>query len=406
MILINNKDFLKLKFSDIEKFLDEYDEDESFFVEFKNDSISNKDLVKEICAFSNTFGGYVFIGIEDDKRITGCQNWTEEKINNSIRNLMDPTPEFNIKKLIKNDIKIFVIKVEEGCMPPYITNKGVIYERISSSSFPIKDSSTINRMIDKRKENIKKIENKLYIPPINENINNLCGYLDFGFSMSFRNLKVVTDEILHANYEAVSEVLRKTNNSYSISRVGFSISVTIGDSRIENSHYNMLVPAGLAHFIEILPDGSVRGRIILSSSPESNIVSINSIMYFEEIFRKIYSAILKKGLSKNFIEARCYQKLTTLKVFEPKLTTSKDDKNYEEIENYYYNHKIKYGSNVIVNSNRIPINDFYLIDKAGFEERNIKFNDSNLIDNLFRFSYFMLGYIDNFSINEKEAENN
>ena len=35
MILINNKEFSKLRFLDIEKFLCDYDEDENFFVEFK-----------------------------------------------------------------------------------------------------------------------------------------------------------------------------------------------------------------------------------------------------------------------------------------------------------------------------------------------------------------------------------
>lgn len=196
MILINNKEFSKIKFSDVEKFLSSYDKEESFFIELKNNDVTTKDLIKEICAFSNTFGGYLFLGIEDDKKITGCHDWTEEKINNAIRNLMSPTPIFDVKKLLKNSLKIFVIKIEEGTMPPYITNKGVIYERISSSSFPIKDSFAISRMLEKRKDNIKKIENKIYIPAINENVNNLCGYLDFGFSVSFRNQQIVTNKIL------------------------------------------------------------------------------------------------------------------------------------------------------------------------------------------------------------------
>lgn len=402
MILINNKDFSKLRFSDVEKFLREYDEDESFFVELKNNDISTKDLIKEICAFSNTFGGYIFLGVEDNKTITGCDDWTEEKINNAIRNMMTPTPIFDVKRITKKETKIFIIRIEEGTMPPYITNKGIIYERISSSSFPIKDSSTINRLLDKRKENINKIESKLYIPPINSNINNLCGYLDFGFSASFKDFKTITDKIFDKNYEEIAtNILKKTGIKYSVSRVGYSICITIGDSKIENSHFDVLTPAGLTNFMEILSDGSVRGRIILSSSHENNIVPIHNIIYMKGIFKDIYAAVLKNGLCKNFIEARCCEKLTVLKIFQPRFMAPKSDEYYEKFKKYNNNHKEKYGSNVVANSNRIPINDFYIIDRSEFEKRKVKYNDNNLIDHLFNNPYFMLGYIDSF---ESEIE--
>lgn len=401
MLLINNKEFSKITFSDIEKFLSNYDEEESFFIELKSNGISTKDLVKEICAFSNTFGGYLLLGVEDDKKITGCKDWTEEKINNAIRNLMSPTPIFDLKKVSKKEIKIFIIKIEEGTMPPYITNKGVIYERISSSSFPIKDSFAINRLIEKRKNNIKEIENKIYLPAINENIGNLCGYIDLGFSPSFRNIETIRKNIYKANFEELSKILNnKFDKKYSISRVGYSICITIGSTTI-NNNYDMLVPAGIENFLEILPDGSVRCRIVLPSLPNSNVVLINGILSIETVFKDIYSFILKKDFCKNFIEARGYQKLTTLKKFEPKFTTSQSDKYFKEIESYYYKHKEKYGANIIVSNNRIPLNDFYLIDKIWFEKRKIKYNEDNLFEELFRCSYFMLGYIDYLELDEK-----
>lgn len=167
-----------------------------FFVEFKNDDVSTKGLAKEICAFSNTFGGYIFLGVEDNKTITGCAKWTEEKINNVLRNHISPNPSFDIKRLSKNEKKIYIIRIDEDVNPPYITNNGVIYERISSSSNPVSDSATINRILEKRKDNIKKIENKIYIEPIKENINNLCGYLDFCFSVLSRDISKITKKLL------------------------------------------------------------------------------------------------------------------------------------------------------------------------------------------------------------------
>jgi len=390
MILINNKQFSKLKFDDIEKFIKNYDEDESFFIELKNNEVSSKDLIKEICAFSNSFGGYIFLGIEDNKDITGCKDWTEEKINNIIRNNMSPTPVFDIRKVTKNGIKIFIIKIEEGTLPPYLNNKGVIYERISSSSFPIKDSFSINRMLEKRKENIRKIENKLYINPITAEIGNLCGYIDFGFSMVTKDISKISEYMKNTNYE---------EKKYSISKVGYSISIHLGEATCNKGEHKVLTPAGLGNFMEILPDGSVRCRILLIASDNNNIVSINNTLYLYSVFEEIYSAIFKKNFCKNFIEARCYEKLTVVKSFEPKIMTNETHSKHDKIEKFHLNHKNKYGGNLIFNSNRIPMNDFYVIDKKELETAQIKFNDKNLINYLFQTCYFELGYIEKLKLN-------
>ena len=108
--------------------------------------------------------------------------------------------------------KKYIIRIDEGVNPPYITNNGVIYERISSSSNPVSDSATINRILEKRRDNIKKIENKIYIEPIKENINNLCGYLDFGFSVLSRDISKVTQKLLNADFEKVSKSTVSSNS--------------------------------------------------------------------------------------------------------------------------------------------------------------------------------------------------
>ena len=75
-------------------------------------------------------------------------------------NLIDNFLLKNINKLSKNGLTIYIIRIDEGVNPPYITNSGIIFERISSSSNPVSDSATINRILEKRKDNIKKIENR------------------------------------------------------------------------------------------------------------------------------------------------------------------------------------------------------------------------------------------------------
>ena len=54
--------------------------------------------------------------------------------------------------------------------------------------------------------------------------------------------------------------------------------------------------------------------------------------------------------------------------------------------------------------NRIPKNDFIYIDKKYFSDLNIKFNNDNLINELFMTQHIPLGYIDNVDNIEIEDE--
>ena len=211
MININNKIWDKLRLKDIEKYLDTIDDDETFFIEFKEENIRNTQLTKEISAFAKSFGGYILLGVNDSKKIVGCSNiWTELKINTIICNGISPTPHFDIKKFdLKNSKKLYIIKVEEGTNPPYITNDGYIYHRVSSSSDRVKDANTLNNLYLRNQNNIKKIEDKIYIQEISGTIpNNLCGYIDFGFSLTSKNIEKTKEKVRKADIEKISEKVR------------------------------------------------------------------------------------------------------------------------------------------------------------------------------------------------------
>ena len=68
MININGKEWNKLKLKDIEKFLLYVEDDETFFIEFKDENIRNTQLTKELSAFANSYGGYLFLGVDDSKK--------------------------------------------------------------------------------------------------------------------------------------------------------------------------------------------------------------------------------------------------------------------------------------------------------------------------------------------------
>ncbi len=396
MIRINNKFWDRLRLKDIEKFLDTVEDDETFFVEFKEEDIRPKQLMKEMAAFANSFGGYVFLGVDDSKKIVGCSNmWTELRINTTVCNGIFPTPQFDIKKFnLSNSRKLYVIKVEEGPNPPYITNEGHIYHRVGSSSDRVKDANTLNNLYLKNQNNIKSVEDKIYISELSGMIpENLCGYVDFGFSLITKNIEKTKAKVFNADLEKISERLNQYDSRYSISKVGNSLSITVGEANMNRGNETILTTGGLANLMEILPDGSFRCRVVIAASSGDSIANITSLTIIHSLFREIYEIVFGKDFCSNFIEAKKYEKLTVLKVFQPKFIVN-DGEYKERFDKIFDEHLVKYGNNIISNSNRIPLNGFITIDKALFEANKLKFNENNLIGQLFYSCYYCLGYID------------
>lgn len=397
MININGKQWNQISKEDIETLLAS-DDDENFFFEYKNEDVSTKKLIKEISAFANTYGGYILIGIDDDKKISGCTKWDEQKIHITIHDSITPIPNFDVKKIsIDKEKNIYIIKVEEGSHPPYITNTGKIYERVSSGSFPINESSKLIQLYYKREDQNKKIKNKIEIDDINNTVNlpnNLCGYVDVGFSITVNDSKKLQTKILNINLEELSKKIKKDNKYYNVTRVGYSIVIILGRSECTQNGNKILPNTGINNFIEIMGDGSVRCRIILSADKNNkvNISNLSTILYFKEVYKEI----IGKEIYRDFISAYKYEKLTVLKQFEPYFNFYNNQlkEEIEKFETYMKSHQEKYGENLIIIGNRIPKSDYMYIDKKIFDNCNVEFNEDNLLSQLFYTEYLMLGFID------------
>ena len=397
MININGKQWDQITKEDIEILL-EGDNDENFFFEYKNDDVDNKKLIKEISAFSNTYGGYIIIGVDDDKKISGCSKWNEQKIHTTIHDSITPIPNFDVKKVsIDEEKNIYIIKIEEGSHPPYITNTGKIYERVSSGSFPINESSKLIQLYYKREDQNKKIKSKIEIDDINNvnNLpNNLCGYVDVGFSITVNDSKKLQKKIFNIDLEELSKEIKKDNKYYNVTRVGYSVVIVLGKSECTQNGNKVLTNAGINNFIEIMEDGSVRCRAILSAD-ENNKVNISNMLILI-YFKEVYAKIIGEEIYKDFISAYKYEKLTVLKQFEPyfNFDNNQPKEEIEKFETYMKNHLEKYGENLIITGNRIPKSEYMYIDKKIFDNCNIEFNKDNLLSELFHTEYFMLGFID------------
>ncbi|MBQ3161848.1 MAG: ATP-binding protein [Oscillospiraceae bacterium] len=398
MININNKSWDKLRSSDIRKLLSEEFE-ENCFLELKADDVSPEKLAHEISAFANTYGGYILLGINDDKTIGGCKKWNEQKINGTFHDNITPTPNFDVKKFRLNDKTIYVIKIEEGTMPPYITNKGGIYERISSGTCKITDSIRLSQLCQKKDNHLKRIKERIELDKIELNVgepNNFCGYIDIGFSVVCSEATNLQKNFFNINFEKIKAILDEAAPYCSISRVGLSYVFGVGKIDIKDDNgNNLLLPAGLQNFIEIMADGSVRCRVILTSDHSySEKVNISHAFFFvQDIYKRIYMELLGEDFARIFIQAHKYERVTVLKQFTPYRKSDNPIDNQQNIE-YLEQHQNKYGNNSVLVGNRIPTLDYVLIDKQLFDKNNEKYDAENLFHKLFFCFNYNLGYID------------
>jgi len=113
-------------------------EGESYTVEFKENP--DKSLPTEVCAFANTSGGKIFIGVDDNGRIVGTDvsNAARSRVQDTIHQI-EPRLKVNIDVMDS----IMVITVPEGTNKPYSCAKG-FYLRSGPNSQKLERDSIID----------------------------------------------------------------------------------------------------------------------------------------------------------------------------------------------------------------------------------------------------------------------
>ena len=128
---------------------------ENSFVEFKQDSASNRNLAEEIIAFTNHKGGFLFLGISDDRQPVGLTRQdNEERIMNICDDLIFPTVYPSYFETTVSDTKIAVIEIEVGSNKPYCIPKGPerkfnpdeIYIRQGSKTRKLRNRDELQRL--------------------------------------------------------------------------------------------------------------------------------------------------------------------------------------------------------------------------------------------------------------------
>lgn len=396
MVNINGKEWSNLSSVDIQTVIAEQDFDESFYFEFKDDKVSTKKLVEEVSAFANTFGGYIFLGISDDKQIEGCTIWNEQRIHTTFHDSITPTPSFDVKKFICDNKTVYVIKIDEGVEPPYITSSGKIYERLSSGSFTIKDSVRLSQIYSKHEQLLEKMEQKISIPPVTENVSNIYGYIDTGFVLALSDVRDAINIFEEVNLKAVVSKLTEQTNTFNLSRVGNSILYTPGGLSTGNGQ----LPAHANNFLEIMADGSARMRILLiNNDPDNSAVNMLYASSILGLYKEVYTHIMSELFPNKMIYAKKYEALTVRRQFYPAVfydgtllevhpdLKAKGDKMVETLREY----RSVMGNDIVVTDDRIPKSGLYTIDKRQLEKWHVDYTAASIIDELFYSRFMTLG---------------
>jgi len=93
---------------------------EDSFTELKEDIESPDEVVAEICAFANSKGGRLILGVSDEGEIVGLKKDWSDEISNWITTKLDPPLEdITIQKFLIEEKLIIVVEIPIGSQKPY-----------------------------------------------------------------------------------------------------------------------------------------------------------------------------------------------------------------------------------------------------------------------------------------------
>jgi predicted HTH transcriptional regulator len=99
---------------------------EGLFLEFKRTIPSPEKIARELCAFANTKGGTLLIGIDDDGSIVGMESFYEEQflLNDAVYYLCKPELDLTVEIVEYKQREIAIVLVNEAKEKPILVDLG------------------------------------------------------------------------------------------------------------------------------------------------------------------------------------------------------------------------------------------------------------------------------------------
>lgn len=118
--------------------------------QFKADFSNPNSVAAEMVAFSNSKGGILLIGINDDSTISGLTNQDMARLNNLISNAASQSVRPTINPLTENLALpaglVMIVTIDQGIDKPYMDNQGFIWVKSGSDKRKVTAREELQRI--------------------------------------------------------------------------------------------------------------------------------------------------------------------------------------------------------------------------------------------------------------------
>jgi ATP-dependent DNA helicase RecG len=123
---------------------------ESQRVEFKTSGADTDAVAKEVCAFLNSDGGTLIVGVSDNGKVVGVEDAPQaaESIQQHLLDGISPKASWSVNVATTDGKEVIVIDVPRGHESPYVYGSGIFVRSGTQSVFAT--SEVINRLISRR----------------------------------------------------------------------------------------------------------------------------------------------------------------------------------------------------------------------------------------------------------------
>ena len=122
--------------------------------QFKKEISNPEKLASELVAFSNTLGGQLFVGVNDDGTIAGLTSEDVRKLNQLVSNVssqfINPSINVETENIQLPSGLIVVITVPDGISKPYMDKDGIIWVKTGSDKRKATSREEIQRIFQRQ----------------------------------------------------------------------------------------------------------------------------------------------------------------------------------------------------------------------------------------------------------------